>query len=335
MHDGLRRYEEALEARDAAAAVALIDQMLTAGAEPVSLLTNVIAATQRANGIRWQRGEWTVAEEHAATAIAMSSTKVVLMHVRRTPITRGPVLIACAEREWHALPALMINSALRANGWDTTLLGASTSPMKLNQYLQDVGPDAVAVSCSMLGALPTTRRFIEASTAAGVPVIVGGAAFGPDDLRARALGATAWAKDAHGAVAAMHGLPVVVSSAPPLPAGRAGEQAALELDHRDLVDALRRRWSPIAQGGEDVSQIALAADDVLNQILHAVSAALLTGDPRPVSDTVSWSIELMRTRGVDEVQIHELGRLLMVALREYPQGRGLVEQHFESGLAAH
>ena len=255
--------------------------MLTAGTDPVQVLTNVIAAAQRANGIRWLRGECTVAEEHAATAMAVSSTKVVLRHVRRTPATRGPVLVACAEREWHALPAMMIHAALRVHGWDSTLLGASTSPMRLSQHLQDVGPEAVAVSCSMLGALPTTRRFIEASTAAGVPVIVGGAAFGPDDLRARALGATAWARDAHGAVAAMHGLPLVVSPAPPLPvrlgwgAVRAGTgpprprrgTAPTVVAHRGRASSAERP----SQGVLDV------AEDVLHQTLHAVSAALLTG----------------------------------------------------------
>ncbi|HEY6577357.1 MAG TPA: cobalamin B12-binding domain-containing protein, partial [Mycobacterium sp.] len=181
----------------------LVAHMLASGAEPVSVLTDVVAEAQREVGNRWQRGEWSVAEEHAATAMAISATKVVAEHVRRIPITRGGVIVACAEREWHALPAMIIDCALRAHGWDTTLLGASTNPMRLNQYLQDLGPEAVAVSCSVLRSLPTCRRFIEASTAAGVPILVGGPAFGPDDVRARALGATAWARDAKGAIAAM------------------------------------------------------------------------------------------------------------------------------------
>ena len=128
--------------------------------EPVTVLTDVIAAAQRAVGDRWQRGEWTVAQEHAATAMAVAATKTVMRHVRRTPVTRGRIIVACAEREWHALPAMIIDCALRSHGWDTTLLGASTSPLRLNQYLQDLGPEAVAVSCSVLGALPTTRRFL-------------------------------------------------------------------------------------------------------------------------------------------------------------------------------
>jgi methanogenic corrinoid protein MtbC1 len=322
----LENYERAMAAGDKAATLELVEQMLAAGTAPVEVLIKVIAAAQRAVGMRWQSGEWTVAEEHAATALAVSSTKVVMQQVRRTPVTRGRVLVACAEREWHALPAMIIDCALRADGWDTTQLGASTTPMRFNQYLQDLGPDAVAVSCSMLGALSTTRRFIEASTTAGVPVMVGGAALGPDDRRARALGATAWAADAHGAVAAMQGMPAVVRPAPPLLAWRSGEQAALELDHRNLVAGLRERWS--VGDGLDV------ADDALHQILHAVAAALLTGDERPIAETAAWIGDLMELRGVAPARVHELGRLLADVLRDYPQARELVDRHFESGLNA-
>ncbi len=111
---------------------------------------------------------------------------------------------------------MIIGCALRANGWDTTVLGAATSPMRLSQHLADSGPDAVAISCSVLGALPTTRRFIEAATAAGVPTLVGGPAFGYDNVRAHALGATAWASDAYAAVLTMEALPTIA----PLPCRR-------------------------------------------------------------------------------------------------------------------
>ncbi len=114
-------------------------------------------------------------------------------------------------------------------------MGAATSPARLNQYLHDYGPEAVAVSCSVLGSLPATRRFIEASTAGGVPIAVGGPALGPDDVRAKALGATAWARDAKGAVSAVADLPAVVSPATPLPAAAVAEQAELEHDHRHIV----------------------------------------------------------------------------------------------------
>ena len=93
-------------------------------------------------------------------------------------------MIACAEREWHAVPAMIVAGALRAEGWQITLLGASTPTARLSRYLQDLGPDVTAVSCSVAAGLPNARGFIEASTTAGIPVLAGGAAFGPDDRRA-------------------------------------------------------------------------------------------------------------------------------------------------------
>lgn len=330
--DPLQIYDAALSRGDTAGATELVVHMLASGAEPVSVLTDVVAAAQREVGNRWQRGEWSVAEEHAATAMAISATKVVAEHVRRTPITRGSVIVACAEREWHALPAMIIDCALRANGWDTTLLGASTNPMRLNQYLQDLGPEAVAVSCSVLGSLPTCRRFIEASTASGVPILVGGPAFGTDDVRARALGATAWAGDAQGAIAAMTDLPAVVAPAAPLPGVPAAEQAALEEDHRRLVAQLRESWSLVASvtttEADCLHSVMDVADDALHQILHALSAALLTGDHRPVEETAAWVAEVLRTRGADEMMLHELVAVLTVAMRDYPLAGGLVESHF-------
>lgn len=334
--DALTRYEAALVADDAAAARTLVEELLSDGCDPVTVLTDVVARTQREVGTRWQRGEWSVAQEHAATAISVAATKAVSRHVRRTPATRGPVLVACSEREWHALPAMIIDCALRADGWDSTLLGAATSPMRLNQHLQDLGPEALAVSCSVLGALPTTRRFIEASTAAGIPVVVGGPAFGGDDVRARALGATAWAPSAQGAVNAVHGLPAVVPPAAPLPLGPANEQALLEVDHRALVDAMRVQWSVSARAAPpelaSPGDLGDVADDVLHQVLHAVAAALLTSDPRPVSETGWWIGDLMRTRGIDVATVHELGDVLTASLTEYPLARDLVTRHFTAAI---
>ncbi|GAA2984797.1 cobalamin B12-binding domain-containing protein [Actinokineospora diospyrosa] len=330
--DALARYDGALASVDADRAVDLVEGLLDDGVDPVTVLVDVIASAQRTVGDRWQRGEWTVAEEHAATAVSVSATEAVARHVRRTPATRGRVVVACAEREWHALPAMIVGTALRANGWDITLLGASTPPVRLSQYLHDLGPDATAVSCSVLGALPTTRRFIEASTAAGIPVVVGGSAFGPDDHRAKALGATAWASGAREAVAAVRSLPTVVPAADPVNGSAAAEQAAMELAHHRLVTSLRERWSLAAQivttERLPLDSVHSVAADVVNQALHAVWAALLTDDPRALSHTAAWVADLLAARAVEPTLVGELGRLLARDLRDYPLARALVEHHW-------
>jgi MerR family transcriptional regulator, light-induced transcriptional regulator len=192
------------------------------------------------------------------------------------------------------------------------------------------------VSCSVLGSLPTCRRFIEASTAVGVPILVGGPAFGDDDVRARALGATAWARNAHDAITAMDGLPAVVEAAAPLPDAAAAEQAALEEDHRRLVAQLRERWSLVAAvttpEADVLHSVMDIADDALHQTLHAVSAALLTGDHRPVPETAAWVADLVRSRNGDEMMLSELTGVLGAALREYPLASELIATHFSEGF---
>ncbi|KMO73830.1 twin-arginine translocation pathway signal protein [Mycolicibacterium chubuense] len=329
--DRVQDYVRAVASRDTKAVQSLMTRLLDDGMDPVTVLTDVIAAVQRDNGERWQRGEWTVAEEHAATAMAVAATKAVSRHVRRAAPTRGRVLVACAEREWHALPAMIIDCTLRSDGWNTVLMGAATSPARLNQYLQDYGPEAVAVSCSMLGSLSATRRFIEASTAAGVPILVGGPAFGVDDVRAKALGATAWAADAQGALAAVADLPAVVPPAMPLPADAVAEQANLEHDHRLIVEGLAAGWSVTARALPDRADAEVAID-ALNQLLHAVSAVLLTGDSRPVPETTAWIAEVVTTRGFDVAVVAELAEKASAALQGYPLARGIVDTHFADAL---
>jgi MerR family transcriptional regulator, light-induced transcriptional regulator len=324
----LRRYDEALADVDRSKVVALTEELLSGGMEPVDILIDVIAAAQRSVGERWQRGEWSVAQEHAATAMGIAATEVVAQRIAQTPVTRGQILVTCAEREWHWLPAAIIDCALRADGWQTTPLGPATSPPRFSQYVQDLGPDAVAVSCSVLGALPTTRRFIEASASAGVPAVVGGAAFGDDGVRAEALGATAWARDAKGAVEAAAALPVVVSAVKPLPEAIVGEQAAMECDHPRLVDQVQRQW-PVTADPDTEPAVRAVARDAVPHTLHAVSAALLTGDPRTLSETAVWLAAVLASRGVDaDGAVADLGRVLAAALIDYPLSVDLVRSHF-------
>jgi MerR family transcriptional regulator, light-induced transcriptional regulator len=328
------RFDHALACGDEDAAVRLLDGLLEGGADLVSVLVDLIASAQRGVGRRWQQGAWSVAQEHVATAVATAATAAVARYARRVPVSEGRIVLACAEREWHVLPLMIVGYAIRASGWDVTLLGASTSPLRLSQNLHDLGPDATLVSCSVLGALPTTRRFVEASTAMGIPVVVGGAAFGRDDMRALAIGATAWADGPRQCLVTLRGLPAVVPAAPRLPLPQAAEQSALELAHLRLAGEIREQWSPTSRRtATDPSTAAVdaVAHDVVHQALHAVSGALLTGDPRLLPETAVWIAEVLAARGADPRWVAELGRLLATTLRRFPLACDLVERHWASG----
>ena len=58
------------------------------------------------------------------------------------------------------------------------------------------------------------------------------------------------------------------------------------------------------------------ADDALHQILHAISAALLTVQHRPIPETAAWVADPIRNRDGDEMMLSELAGVLGVALRD-------------------
>jgi methanogenic corrinoid protein MtbC1 len=294
------RFVDALADADRRTALAVAAELVDAGVDPARVLLDVVCPAQREVGERWAGNEWSVAREHAATAISEAVVAAVATRVDVTP-TRGHVVVACVEEEWHALPARVVAETLALAGWRTTYLGASTPPTHLAQYLQDLGPDAVALSCSIATRLPRARQMIEAARDAGSAVVVGGAGFGADDRIARRLGADGWAPTALAAVEVLEGLrPGDEPAAPPEHPGL-DEQADLQVRRAALVDAahgaLERRFPPLA--GYTPEQLARTRED-LGHILDFLGAALYVEEPRIFLDFTRWLQSVLVSRGVPE-----------------------------------
>lgn len=315
-----RRREDAVElirsaSRDAGLAAA------------VSLLAEV----QRKVGDLWQRNELTVADEHAATAIVDLALAAACLDAERRPrAAEATVVVACAEEEWHVLPARMFAEQLRAAGWDVVFLGASTPAEHLARFVAAEPPAAVGLSCTVPLHLHGARRTISASHAAGVPVLAGGAAFGTAPDRAAAIGADAWASTLDRAVAVLHRW---VGNRPPLgaplvddtPALAAGARRPLIVER--AMSALASRFPPLA--GYTDWQLARARED-LDYILRFAEASLLTGDDSIVTGFASWLKSVLTARGlpggivplgIDVLReclpegLNEVDRLLLTAMK--------------------
>ena len=93
-------------------------------------------------GEQWACGEITVADEHREShAIAESLDRI------RTPNQSGPLcILACPPGELHELPLRMVRLVLEWRGWRTELLGASTPWDALQEMVQRMKPDLVALS---------------------------------------------------------------------------------------------------------------------------------------------------------------------------------------------
>jgi methanogenic corrinoid protein MtbC1 len=161
--------------------------LLREGVSFETLVTEVIGPVQVEVGRRWADGDLTIADEHAATAATES---LVALLVGTLAPSEGPiVVIACPESDTHSLPGRVVAATLEVRGFRAMFLGASLPAADLGEYLEHQQPMALALSVSMASALHHATESVAVAHAHGVPVIVGGQAFGTDAARSRALGA--------------------------------------------------------------------------------------------------------------------------------------------------
>jgi hypothetical protein len=240
---------------------------------------------------------------------------------------QGHVVVTCAEGEWHSLPARMVAEVLRMHGWLVTFLGASTPADHLRRFLTEVNAVGVVVSCSVPIFLSGALRSVQAAQAEGVPVLVGGRAFGPDDLRARRLGADGWAPDAAAAARLLGEWRRQPPAVDKRPTGmRDAEALELEAARPELVEAamgeLFLRFPPLA--GYNETQLARTRED-LGYILRFLEAALLTDDPRLfLDDFLPWLTGVLTSRGLPAAVVAVGLEALGAVLDGFPRGRELI-----------
>ena len=166
-------YLEALLSANTSAATELLDDALMRGTSPVSLIRDIIGRGQQEIGESWARGSLSLGEEHAATAVSEQALAVVSQSLPASP--RGKrVALACAEGEWHTMPARLAGAQARAAGLQVTMLGASLPADQLQAHLLRTAPDVLALSVTLSSNLVGASKSIQAAHRAGVAVIVGG-----------------------------------------------------------------------------------------------------------------------------------------------------------------
>ncbi|MFH8725227.1 B12-binding domain-containing protein [Streptomyces termitum] len=330
----------ALGARDEAAAASAVLGAHDAGAPAEELLLDVIAPVQARVGAEWAAGRLGVAQEHAATAI---QERVVAALARQTPApapdTTAPprrVTVACVDGEWHVLPARLLAEVLRGRGFLVDYLGAHVPTPHLIAHLHQTGADAVALSSSLPVRLPTAHAAVTAVQAIGLPVLVGGAAFGPGGRYARLLGADGWAPDARAAAVLLADGPHRPEGPPPDP-GRALPHL-LDQEYtlvrrartrlvRETLTGLAERLPAVAAHTD--RQRERTAED-LAHIVDFLAASLYTDDAELFTGFLTWTAEVLRARGVDPAALLTALDLLAEAQHDFPRARA----HLAAGRRA-
>lgn len=269
---GLRQYRDLYLELAANArvdeAVELCLDLLDLGMEPEELTRQLLQPAQREVGRRWALGSWSVAQEHAASAV--TDTVLATISAAVPGRQRGePVLIACPPTEWHGLAARMVTQLLRWRGVAADHVGTLASDSALQELLADRQPRALALSCTMTSALPAVARAVTVASRHGTAVLAGGTGFGPHGRYARSVGVTAWSDDLDDVVRRLgcwdstrrpdrqHAVPEPIGHRRLL---RHRGEIAEEIADRLIDDRLHPVWAEIVRdAAEQATALALAS----------------------------------------------------------------------------
>lgn len=321
------RLWDAVLAGDEYAAIATVFDAVDGGMGLEGVLLDVIAPVQYRIGTEWAANRISVTEEHCATAI----NDRVIAALSRHPSVRGSgqagrVVVACVDGEWHALPARLLTEVLRLRGWQVDFLGAHVPTQSLIAHVHRHGPDAIALSCMIPSRLPVAHAAITACQAAGVSVLAGGAAFGPEGRYAYQLGADAWAPDARSAAETLaRGLP----PAKRFPDPQCGQELGHLADQEyTMVSAMAAQL--VAHTIADLQQqlpavggySELERERILEEIAHIVdflSAALYVDDDALFTGFITWTAEILAARGVGQTSIQPSLEIISRHLQDFPR----------------
>jgi methanogenic corrinoid protein MtbC1 len=260
-------------------AVDLCLDLLDAGVPAAAVAARLLRRAQVQLGRGWALGIRSVAEEHAATAVA-DACLAVLTSVA-PPAPSGPaVLVACPEGEWHGFAARTVTALLRWRGVEAHDAGPILAPDGLDQLLRNRPAHTLALSCTTPAALPGVASAVGVAARRGVAVLGGGAGFGRRGRDAAAVGVTAWC---HGPADAARRLARWAQQAPTQPPpppepihyrrlARA-EGAATDAIAHDLLAAL-------ADAGPDEAAVAEARTVVPDAARWATALALAASRAR-------------------------------------------------------
>lgn len=330
-------YLERIGEADEQGAVDLVLGLLDDGVPAGGLLLRLIAPAQRRVGELWAADEWSVAREHAATAVSEAVVSAVARRARPRRPARGRVTVACAEGEYHALPARLLSEVLRLRGWRVDFLGASVPGPHLITYVHQTGPDLVALSCTLPTRLPRAHAVLTACRSAGVPVLAGGAGFGSDGRFARLLGADGWAPAADVAAEVIEAGRLPSFPTPPdSPAHIADEECAELLRRRP--ELLAGVLEALVCGGSSISahddrQRENTAEN-LGHIADFLCAALYVDDMAIFGDFIAWTCAVSRARGAPPESVVTGLRILSDRLRDLPRAHHFLTEGIRAAQTA-
>ena len=186
--------------------LAATQALLDAGADPVVILQDAMAAAMFTLGAMWSRGEVFLPEVVASATLFKMCNEMVepaLLAAGGTKQITGKVILCTVKGDLHDLGKNMVGAMLKTAGFEVTDLGKDTPLDKILTAVRELKPDILGMSALLTTTVPQQKVVIDALKAEGlfeqIKVMVGGAPVTQE--WADEIGADGFAPDAPEAVA--------------------------------------------------------------------------------------------------------------------------------------
>jgi methanogenic corrinoid protein MtbC1 len=315
-------YWTALQSGNRLAALDVVKAERARGRSATQVIEELVVPAQARIGELWLAGIWDVDQEARATEINEGLVHWLGSFAPPPHPDRPTVVVACVEHERHSLPALVVAEGLTWAGFHVVYLGGDPDPDRMVREVLGARPRAVLFSASLTSSLAGQKRVFADLRSTGIPVIVGGSAFGGDPARADALGATAYAADLQAAIALLESLPERVAPVQVPERTPADVEAEWLLDQRRaLTEGVVARLLDRLGSGTGLPGWWPDLVGHVDHVVGCLAAAVATGDATIVAEVRDWLTLVVEARGGDRDVVHELWALLAVPLRGHPLAR--------------
>jgi len=199
----LQKLYDAVLNGDQKTAIAITEEALAAGTNPMDLITNYMVPAMDEVGKRFECEDYFVPElllSARAMKGSLNLLRPLLAAQGSQPV--GRVVIGTVKGDLHDIGKNLVGSMLEGGGFEVIDLGADVAPEKFIEAVREKGANIVALSALLTVTMPAMRTTIEALKQAGVreqvKVMVGGAPVTPQF--AEEIGADGYSDNASAAV---------------------------------------------------------------------------------------------------------------------------------------
>lgn len=311
-----------------------LDDGITAG----DIYLGIFQPTAYAIGQLWQCNQFSVAQEHLATAIIERQMGELHPFFRPQLRKSRTLVIGCVPNEQHRIGARMVADFFEADGWEVHYLGAAVQTSSFLAMAKERQADIIGLSAQMVYHLPHIAEFARGLAhhgLDGIPVIVGGMPFVQQPELAQKLNIQFCATDARAAVhqvnavftTAGQGAQLRLPSASSTETLAAFRRARTAIIHGAVASALARH-DQVEQFGEAAEQVLTAGFEYTTRMLETamllrdtelLNRQLVWASERQIYDAVSPNHLLSRLHMYADVVAQKLPVLHADAVNQYVQ----------------